>query len=65
MAKFDLLSGWTQDNIKFFGGDAKKVTLGGQSTGASIVKTLLAVPSADDYFSRAIMQYVPFFFQGS
>jgi carboxylesterase type B len=35
------------------------VTLAGQSTGGSLVRTLLATPSADTLFSKAILQSAP------
>ncbi|KAK7063418.1 carboxylic ester hydrolase [Favolaschia claudopus] len=42
-----------------FGGDASKVTLAGQSSGASMIRTLLAVPSASSLFRSAILQSDP------
>lgn len=50
---------YVRDNVAAFGGDASKVTLAGQSSGASLVKTLLTVPSADELFSRAILHSAP------
>ncbi|KAM0787370.1 hypothetical protein ACM66B_003456 [Microbotryomycetes sp. NB124-2] len=48
-----------QSDIKAFGGDPNKVTLAGQSSGAELVNTLLAIPSATGLFSRAILQSAP------
>ncbi|MEU0880487.1 carboxylesterase family protein [Lentzea sp. NPDC005914] len=47
---------WVQDNISGFGGDAGNVTLFGQSAGAIIVAGILADPSAQGLFQRAIVQ---------
>jgi para-nitrobenzyl esterase len=47
---------WVQDNITRFGGDPHNVTIFGQSAGAISVATLLAVPSAQGLFCRAISQ---------
>lgn len=41
------------------GGDKNKVTIGGQSSGATLVRSLLASPSASGYFSKAILQSDP------
>jgi para-nitrobenzyl esterase len=45
---------WVQDNIAAFGGGPRRVTLAGQSAGGAAVLSLLAVPTANDLFHRAI-----------
>lgn len=47
---------WIRDNIAEFGGDPDKVTIFGESAGAHITATLLAVPAADGLFARAISE---------
>jgi para-nitrobenzyl esterase len=47
---------WVQDNIAAFGGDPDRVTIFGQSGGGSKVTTLMAMPSAQGLFHRAIAQ---------
>ncbi|KAF7331245.1 Carboxylic ester hydrolase [Mycena kentingensis (nom. inval.)] len=42
-----------------FGGDASKITLAGQSSGANMIRALLATPSADSLFKNAILQSDP------
>jgi carboxylesterase type B len=42
-----------------FGGAANKVTLAGQSSGATLIRALLAVPSASSLFQSAILQSDP------
>ncbi|HEV2576138.1 MAG TPA: carboxylesterase family protein [Acidobacteriaceae bacterium] len=45
---------WVQRNIASFGGDAKNVTIAGQSSGAISVSILMASPLARGLFQRAI-----------
>lgn len=47
---------WIRDNIASFGGDPEDITLFGESAGAMSIATLLACPSAQGLFHRAIMQ---------
>lgn len=53
---------WVQDNISAFGGDPENVTVAGQSAGAVMVINLLATPSAEGLFDKAVVQsgaYLP------
>jgi carboxylesterase type B len=45
---------WVQQNIYAFGGDAKRVTVIGQSSGATAILALLTNPSATSLFQRVI-----------
>jgi para-nitrobenzyl esterase len=45
---------WIQRNIAVFGGDPKRVTIAGQSSGAISVSVLMASPRAKGLFQRAI-----------
>jgi len=47
---------WVRDNIGRFGGDAANVTVFGQSGGGAKVSTLMAMPSAQGLFHKAIVQ---------
>ncbi len=47
---------WVKDNIANFGGDPDNVTIFGESAGAHITATLLAVPDAAGLFHRAISE---------
>lgn len=47
---------WVHSNISAFGGDPDCVTIGGQSGGGGKVSTLMAMPSAEGLFHRAIVQ---------
>ena len=48
-----------QEVLPAFGGDGSKVTIAGQSSGASMVRALLATPSAAGLFQSAILQSDP------
>jgi len=43
---------WVRDNVRAFGGDASRVTFGGQSSGGTSAFALLAAPSARGLFHR-------------
>ena len=45
---------WVQNNIADFGGDPGNVTIFGESAGGASVLTLLATPSADGLYHKAI-----------
>ena len=45
---------WVHDNIADYGGDAGSVTIFGESAGAGSVNSLLAAPSADGLYHKAI-----------
>ncbi|KAI5114694.1 hypothetical protein M0805_002065, partial [Coniferiporia weirii] len=48
-----------QEVLPSFNGDASKVTIAGQSSGASMVRALLAAPTASSLFNNAILQSDP------
>lgn len=50
---------WVRRNAGAFGGDARNLTVFGQSSGARSVCTLLASPAAAGLFRRAIIQSEP------
>ncbi|MBQ9066032.1 MAG: carboxylesterase/lipase family protein [Clostridia bacterium] len=45
---------WVHENIAEFGGDPENVTICGESAGGGMVFALLAAPSAQPYFQKAI-----------
>lgn len=45
---------WVRDNIADYGGDPNNVTIFGESAGGSSVNAILAAPSADGLYHRAI-----------
>ncbi|KAF5373884.1 hypothetical protein D9758_000858 [Tetrapyrgos nigripes] len=48
-----------QQNVASFGGNPAQVTIAGQSSGATMVRALLAVPEAEPLFKQAILQSDP------
>ncbi|KAI0636657.1 alpha/beta-hydrolase [Trametes polyzona] len=48
-----------QQVVPSFGGSASKITIAGQSSGANMVRSLLAVPAASSMFQSAILQSDP------
>ncbi len=50
---------WVRDNIGAFGGNPGNVTIFGESGGGAKVSTLLAMPTAQGLFHRAIVQSGP------
>ena len=47
---------WVQANIVSFGGDPKRVTVGGESAGAKITDLLMGVPGAEPLFQQMISE---------
>jgi para-nitrobenzyl esterase len=47
---------WVREHIDAFGGDARRVTIFGESAGAMSVADLLGVPAARGMFHRAVLQ---------
>lgn len=45
--------------VPFIGGSSSKITISGQSSGATMVRALLATPSASPLFTSAILQSDP------
>jgi para-nitrobenzyl esterase len=59
MLDAELALEWVRDSIGAFGGDAGNVTIFGESGGGLKVSTLLAMPSAQGLFHKAIIQSGP------
>ena len=51
---------WVKSNIESFGGDRERVTIFGESAGATSVCNLMASPVAEGLFQRAIVESGPF-----
>jgi para-nitrobenzyl esterase len=47
---------WVQKNIKAFGGDAKRVTVFGESAGGIDITALMTIPAARGLFAQAIVE---------
>ena len=47
---------WVKENIRAFGGDSQRVTLGGESAGARDTLTLLISPKASGLFRSAVVE---------
>jgi len=47
---------WVQENVGYFGGDVKNVTIFGESAGGISISTLVASPLTAGLFKRAIIQ---------
>jgi len=47
---------WVKENIGSFGGDATRVTVGGESAGAKLTDILMGVPSAQPLFHQMISE---------
>ena len=55
---------WVRDNIAAFGGDPDNVTIMGESGGGSKVSHLMAMPSANGLFHKAVIQSGPGVYSG-
>jgi para-nitrobenzyl esterase len=51
---------WVRDNVAAFGGDAGRITVGGQSAGAFSAPYLALAPRTSGFIRRIICQSVPF-----
>jgi para-nitrobenzyl esterase len=47
---------WIQENISAFGGDPKRVTIGGESAGAKLTDILMGIPAAQPLFHQMISE---------
>lgn len=51
--------GFLKTVLPSFGGDPSQITIAGQSSGATMVRAMLAIPSASSLFNHAIIQSDP------
>lgn len=47
---------WIHDNVKAFGGDPEKITIGGESAGGASVVNMLVCPGVKGCFNQAIIE---------